>query len=59
MNKNDYTQIITVYADEAVVATYHELEEKAGAFENQSRVRSNIYFKQISNAACDAWKSAT
>lgn len=56
--QSDYSQIITVYADEVVVATYHELEEKAGELKTsvdkfvQSSTQTNL------NAACNAWKSA-
>jgi putative iron-regulated protein len=56
--QNDYTQIITNYADEVVVATYHELEEKAGGLKT-----SVDLFVQTSNqanidAACTAWRDA-
>jgi uncharacterized iron-regulated protein len=56
--QNDYSQIITGYADEVVVATYHELEEKAGELKTSVDV-----FVQNSNqanldAACDAWRDA-
>jgi len=55
---NDYSQIITDYADEVVVATYHELEEKAGGLKTtidafvQSSTQTNL------DASCDAWKAA-
>ncbi len=55
---NDYSLILTEYADEVVVGTYHELEEKAGDLKTsvdlfvQSSTQSNL------NAACDSWKAA-
>ena len=56
--QNDYTQIITVYADEVVVATYHELEEKAGVLKTSVDVFVQTSTQANLNAACDAWRSA-
>ncbi|GIK60178.1 MAG: peptidase M75 [Ignavibacteriota bacterium] len=56
--QNDYTQIITNYADEVVVATYHKLEEKTGELKTAVDL-----FVQTSNqanldAVCTAWRDA-
>jgi putative iron-regulated protein len=54
----DYSQIITDYADEVVVATYHELEEKAGNLKTTIDLFVQSSTQTDLDAACNAWKAA-
>lgn len=56
--QNDYTQIITNYADEVVVATYHELEEKAGELKTSVDLFVSTSNQANLDSACVAWRNA-
>ena len=56
--QNDYTQIITVYADEVVVATYHELEEKAGDLKTSVDAYIQSFSQANLDVTCEAWREA-
>ena len=56
--QNDYSQIITTYADEVVVETYHDLEENAGNLKSAVDVFFLSSTQMNLDAACDAWKAA-